>query len=335
MNKLYFKYGAMGSSKTAQALMCRFNYIQKGFNVLLVKPSIDNRFETEGGEVISRIGLKADCIKFGKNESLTNLFAEQNKIKPVDVIIVDECHKCVGTPTQMTMFWKVLSGLSARYKIGLTATPKRNDGMEKAMYALLGDKFHEISHDQVKDKTVPKNIIGPIPTHWEPNFEEVLNPDGTLNYVSLITNCIENEDRNAVIASAINSAANDGPTLVLSERVAHLEILAKMCNHRQGNLSSAKKGERNGLLKDVHDGKVRVLFATYAMAKEGLDIPCLQHLIIASPIKDDIAVTQSAGRVMRGYDGKEVGNIWEFADEMTMLRKWLSKRISIYKRLSQ
>jgi len=91
MNRLYFKYGAMGSSKTAQALMCRFNYIQKGFNVLLIKPGIDNRFENGNSQVVSRIGIKADCIKFGKKDSLTALFAQQNKIKPVDVIIVDEC----------------------------------------------------------------------------------------------------------------------------------------------------------------------------------------------------------------------------------------------------
>ena len=58
MNKLYFRYGVMGSSKTAEALMCRFNYIQKGFNVLLLKPSIDNRFEDDTPQVISRIGIK-------------------------------------------------------------------------------------------------------------------------------------------------------------------------------------------------------------------------------------------------------------------------------------
>lgn len=252
-----------------------------------------------------------------------------------DMIIVDECHKCVGTPTQMTMFWKVLSGLSARYKIGLTATPKRNDGMEKAMYALLGDTFYEISREQVKSRTVPINVIEPIPTHWAPNLDKALNADGTLNYVSLITDCIENRERNQIVADAINTAADDGPTLVLSQRVAHLEILAEMCNHSKGNLSSARKGERKDLLKAVQDGDIRVLFATYAIAKEGLDIPCLRHLIIASPIKDDISVTQSAGRVMRASPGKEVGSIWEFEDDMAMLRKWLSKRLSIYRRLNR
>jgi len=91
MNKLYFRYGVMGSSKTAEALMCRLNYIQKGFNVLLLKPSIDNRFEDDNPQVISRIGIKADCIKFSKTQNLIDLFNAENIKQKIDVIIVDEC----------------------------------------------------------------------------------------------------------------------------------------------------------------------------------------------------------------------------------------------------
>ena len=59
MAKLYFKYGAMGCSKSAQALMCKFNYEQKGFNVFLFKPKYDNRCVENGtAYVASRIGLK-------------------------------------------------------------------------------------------------------------------------------------------------------------------------------------------------------------------------------------------------------------------------------------
>ena len=86
MNKLYFKYGAMGSSKTAQALMCRFNYVQKGFNVLLAKPSIDTR----SSKVKSRIGLEADCETFSKNENLIDFFENFNKKRKIDVFIIDE-----------------------------------------------------------------------------------------------------------------------------------------------------------------------------------------------------------------------------------------------------
>jgi len=100
MSKLYFKYGVMGSSKTAEALMCRFNYIQKGFNVLLIKPSIDNRFEDEKPQVISRIGIQADCIKFRKDENLIDLYNKETEKEKIDVIIVDECQFLTTTQAE-------------------------------------------------------------------------------------------------------------------------------------------------------------------------------------------------------------------------------------------
>ena len=60
-----------------------------------------------------------------------------------DVVIVDECHHVVGTPTQVMMFYHVISNLKARYKFGLTATPKRSDGLSPCMFALIGPKICE------------------------------------------------------------------------------------------------------------------------------------------------------------------------------------------------
>ena len=248
-----------------------------------------------------------------------------------DVIIVDEAHRCVGTPTSLTMFYRVVSSLSARYKYGLTATPKRTDGMEKAMFALLGEKFFEISKEDVKDKTCPLSVYEPVQTHYEPDFDEILNPDGTLNYVNLITDCVNDEERNKVVSFVIDTAVKTGKTMVLSERVAHLEILSKMCNHKNVILSTAKKKERQEILKSDWE----VMFATYQIAKEGLDIPSLINLVMASPVKNDITVTQSVGRVMRAFQNKEYGYVWDFEDDMPMLKKWLSKRLSIYRRLQK
>ena len=71
MSKLYFKYGAMGSSKTAQALMTRFNYLQKGYEVLLIKPIIDTRDIIDGEIVVkSRIGLYANCKVFDRTTTI-------------------------------------------------------------------------------------------------------------------------------------------------------------------------------------------------------------------------------------------------------------------------
>ncbi len=86
MAKLYFKYGAMGSSKSAQALITKFNYEELGMKVWLIKPSTDKR---DGVEIVkSRIGLcqKADIILPEAN--IIELFKEQ---KDIDVIIADEC----------------------------------------------------------------------------------------------------------------------------------------------------------------------------------------------------------------------------------------------------
>lgn len=92
MYKLYFKFGSMGSSKTAQALMCKFNYEQKGMKVLLIKPVIDTRDIKDGKAIVrSRIGLECECLTFSKDDNLVDLYESTNGFR---VIIVDECQFC-------------------------------------------------------------------------------------------------------------------------------------------------------------------------------------------------------------------------------------------------
>ena len=87
MAKLSFKYGAMGSSKTAQALITKFNYEERGMRVWLVKPALDTR---DGEAVIrSRIGLEAKCFPIGREVDLLALYKEG--YTDYDVIIADEC----------------------------------------------------------------------------------------------------------------------------------------------------------------------------------------------------------------------------------------------------
>ncbi len=87
MAKLYFKFGAMGCSKTAQALITKFNYEERNMRVLLLKPAIDTR----DGEttVRSRIGLQQEALAVSEEENLFRLYTE--KYSDRDVIIVDEC----------------------------------------------------------------------------------------------------------------------------------------------------------------------------------------------------------------------------------------------------
>ena len=86
MAKLYFKYGAMGSSKTAQALITKYNYEENDLRVWLIKPSADKR----DGECLlrSRIGLEASAETVGPEPDIYRLYASRRN---ADVIIVDEC----------------------------------------------------------------------------------------------------------------------------------------------------------------------------------------------------------------------------------------------------
>ena len=94
MAKLYFKYGAMGSSKSAQALITQFNYEERGMTVWLIKPSTDDR---DGADVIqSRIGLSRKASVIRPEDSIVELYRSTGR---TDVIIADEAQ--FFTPEQI------------------------------------------------------------------------------------------------------------------------------------------------------------------------------------------------------------------------------------------
>lgn len=107
MSKLYFKFGAMGSSKTANALMTRFNYLEKNHSVWLIKPQTDTRddYTDENGNIVtvvkSRIGLEAPANVIKEDDDITEIIKKSYadivindsvvKTNKIDVVICDEC----------------------------------------------------------------------------------------------------------------------------------------------------------------------------------------------------------------------------------------------------
>ncbi|MNW56250.1 Thymidine kinase [compost metagenome] len=124
MPKLYFRYGTMGSSKTANALMTRFNYIEKGMKVLLLKPSVDDRYEED--IVQSRIGLSAEAELFRNIDDLTSYGHRW-----CDVVVVDEAQFCTkGQVEQLKLIAETHSpvfayGLRTNFKSELFEGSKR------------------------------------------------------------------------------------------------------------------------------------------------------------------------------------------------------------------
>lgn len=255
-----------------------------------------------------------------------------------DVIIVDECHRVAGTPTQMSMFAKVLNSLSARHKFGLSATVHRSDGMIQATFALLGDVVHTVPDEAVADKVMQVGIK-PIGTGVKIS-RECLNTDGTLNYTRLINYLCEDAYRNTLIRNHI-IGESDKSCLVLSDRLEHLETIMNLLpSHLRdkavmisGKMTSKKgKAEREQALEDMRTGKKKYLFATYSLAKEGLDIPCLERLFMATPQKDYAVITQSIGRIARTHEGKADPICYDFVDDIGYLVKSYKKRCTTYKK---
>ena len=254
-----------------------------------------------------------------------------------DIVIVDECQHCVGSPTRVMQFYKVLSNVSAKYKFGLTATPYRSDGMEAAMFALLGDIVAQVDKSEVAHTTCPVKIEQWY-TEYTPNMNVVLAGDGTLNYAALINDLTKNKERFEQVLQIIEARKNNGPMLVLGSRVEYVQKLSdsfsgkSLCLSGAG-YSKAAKAERKSALKRLNDGEINCLFATYQLAKEGLDVPNLRTVVLATPEKDETTVTQSAGRVGRKADGKDYGTVIDIIDPFGMFLGWSKKRVKYYKKI--
>ena len=276
-------------------------------------------------------------ITFATVQTMCNLDLAQYK-HMWDVIIVDECHRVAGTPTAVSQFSKVLNSLAAKHKYGLSATVHRSDGLIKATFALMGDVIYTVPAEAVADKIMKVGIC-PVPTGIGIS-RACMNTDGTLNYAKLIGYLAESEERNRLIVEHIEEDW-ERPSLILSDRLGHLETLMSMlpADMREdavmvsGKMTTKKgKAEREQAIADMRSGDKRYLFATYSLAKEGLDIPCLERLYMATPQKDYAVITQAIGRIARTSRGKVDPVCYDFVDDIQYLVKAYKKRCTTYKK---
>lgn len=264
-----------------------------------------------------------------------NIEVEDNNNYFANGILVHNCQHAAGSPTRVTQFYKVMSSLSARYKFGLTATPKRADGLEIAMFALLGDVIHEVSREAVAANTCEVRVQT-IDTGWVPDYNCILNGDGTIDYNAVVEAMTHDQERMALILQTINALS--GGIIVLANRVEYLQWLHEaydgrsICISGMSN-SKAAKEDRKRALQNLQNGKLDCIFATYQLAKEGLDVPNLRYVVFATPEKDETTVVQSVGRVGRKAEGKDFGTVIDFVDDFGMFHGWARKRAGYYKKI--
>lgn len=238
-----------------------------------------------------------------------------------DLVITDECHHVSGSPELQKMFVKVVEKIAAKHKYGLTASKNRNDTLGKTMYTTIGVNKQgdfapvwEIKKSDTKTLTA-EHIKVELDT---PFSYEMLNTDGTFNYVGLVDYLADNEERNKAIINKIVEIAKDSERkqLVLCTRIRQCELLHQSLLE-QGIASellvgkvSSKKRER--ILKEQVNWQVIV--ATVSLAKEGLDLPNLNTLHLASCIGNESDTIQSVGRIERFKENKPQPWAFDYVD---------------------
>ena len=251
-----------------------------------------------------------------------------------DMIVVDECHRASMSVTRATMFSKVLNNLACRYKYGLSATLHRADGLIKCTYALLGGVAHRVPDDVVNTMQVriEKKETGVQISR------ECLDTDGTLVYAKLINYLAEHKRRNLIISDDLFKLSEQGHSIILlSDRVEHLNELYRLLPTEQQNDAvilhgKVKKTDRELALEQMRNKEKHILLATYQLAKEGLDVPCLDRLLLATPVKDYAIVVQSVGRIARVCEGKGEPVVYDYVDDIGFLQGMWKKRCTSYRK---
>lgn len=252
-----------------------------------------------------------------------------------DCIIVDECHRVAGTPTAVTMFSLVLNNLRARHKYGLSATVHRADGLIRATTAILGQVVWNVPAAAVEDK-IMHVTVRPRATGVS-LAPQCLKPDGMIDWTRMINYLTGHPGRNELIF--FDMMKNTGHScLILSDRIHHLQWFSMMfpADLREDFAiltGETKKKDREQILDDMREGRKHFLLSTYALSKEGLDIPRLDRLFLATPQKDYAIVVQSVGRIARACKGKGDPVVYDYVDNAPNLYKSFKRRCAHYRKI--
>jgi superfamily II DNA or RNA helicase len=243
-------------------------------------------------------------------------------------IIVDECHRVPAS-----LFTDVVNSFDSYFMLGLSATAfRREDGMTGLIYTYMGNRLYTVNHRVLAESgAVVRPELVQRPTGFKYGFHG--------DYAKLIKALAANENRNNQIAGDIAEivrAGHEGTVLVVSDRVAHCEILQRKLE-RHGLDSVLLTGRvpadrRARIVEEVRDGGVRVLISTLQLIGEGFDCPGLSTLVLSTPIKFEGRLLQVVGRIMRPSASKKA-QVIDYVDmHVPVLRRSADARRRIFDR---
>lgn len=219
-------------------------------------------------------------------------------------VLADEAHICPAKT-----YYNNLFKLTAKYKHGFSGTLQgRSDGLDKVIYFSTGPRVHTVSTTHLQNILVAPKVKFINTNYFFPLFSSE-------EYQIMMSDLGENRDRNELIVKIITETYFDKYGCFLCLRLNQVDALKKMLGADAVILTSKMtKKERIQVMKDIHLKKYRWVISTYGLFSTGIDIPHLDLLVLAAPIKSLIKLKQSAGRIMRQSPGKLEAHILDFVD---------------------
>jgi len=278
--------------------------VHKEFLMDQWKESIE-RFTNARVGIIQQNKLELDAdICIGMMHSLCLKDYPQGTFDSFGIMVIDECHH-LGSE----MFSKVLCKIGTVYRLGLSATPERRDGLH-SVYAMHVGK---VAHKEKRSENNQLQVHAIKFLSNDPAYKTIYMANGkTKNTTQMVSNITQCSSRNEYITTLLMELVSNGRRiLVLSSRRNHLEVLHgsitnaghKSVGFYYGNKGMNKKEYKKMLLVSA---KCDIILATEQLAKEGLDIPGLDTLLMTTSIAELGALEQSIGRILRKFYTKDM-----------------------------
>jgi superfamily II DNA or RNA helicase len=230
--------------------------------------------------------------------------------------VIDECHHIPSCT-----FSKVLFKVTAKYVVGLTATPVRKDGLTHVLHWHIGDILYQEKPDRRAQKTTHVEVY-----HYCPP-----NRIDPRKYAEMISKLCNDKDRSQYILNAIRrhvdqDICNKRRLLILTERKHHAKFIHSCLEniyHRQKTCGLLLGGMKKEILETEMEKEL--LVATYNLMSEGISIAQLNGILFASPKRD---ITQALGRIFRKTHTDIHPLVIDIAD--SMLKGQLKNRLATY-----
>jgi superfamily II DNA or RNA helicase len=273
-----------------------------------------------------KIDIADKDIVIGMLQSISMKTYDNELFKSFPLVIFDECHH-LGAK----VFSKALRKIQSPYLIGLSATPERKDGLEHVFMNYLGDILYKESL-KPNDKVIAQFYDFDIK---HAKYKAIFNRfRKEFQIPTMVSNIVEIDERNKYISSIINKTLDLEPSrkiLILSGRREHCETLIhnyKQQNKYEDNMGLYVGGMKKAQLK-ISEEK-QLIFGTYEMAQEALDIPDLDTLVLSTPLKGDII--QTIGRILRKQVADYINppKIIDIVDNISCFKNQAKSRYSYY-----